>query len=179
MDFVLDAPGLIENLVMCTAHDCSQVRSAAHEVLTTTAQEDTVATLAFRVLDLLETVADWRGRVKAIEWINHLVAGRLKEHQRGGGTGEPLEQQAKGARQRRERAVRAAGRRRGSRARSRFRRSRRGRRARARRVASSASMLEARRRANRGVSGRQGRRAGSRRGASASSCRVGHPRRGR
>ena len=79
MDFVLDAPGLIENLVMCTAHDCSQVRSAAHEVLTTTAQEDTVATLAFRVLDLLETVADWRGRVKAIEWINHLVAGRLKE----------------------------------------------------------------------------------------------------
>ena len=60
MDFVLDAPGLIENLVMCTAHDCSQVRSAAHEVLTTTAQEDTVATLAFRVLDLLETVADWR-----------------------------------------------------------------------------------------------------------------------
>ena len=79
MDFVLDAPGLIENLVMCTAHDCSQVRSAAHEVLTTTAQEDTVATLAFRVLDLLETVGDWRGRVKAIEWINHLVAGRLKE----------------------------------------------------------------------------------------------------
>ena len=79
MDFVLDAPGLIENLVMCTAHASSQVRSAAHEVLTTTASEDTVATIAFRVLDLLETVGDWRGRVKAIEWINALIAGRLKE----------------------------------------------------------------------------------------------------
>ena len=99
---------------------------------------------------------------------------------RGGGPGEPLEQQAKCGRQRRERAVRAAGRRRGSRARSRFRRSRRGRRARARRVGwRRHDALEARRRANRGVSGRQGRRAGSRRGASASSCRVGHPRRGR
>ena len=79
MDHLLDAPGLLEGLVLCTAHPSSLVRSAAHEELQVAAAEDDVSTIARRVLELLETGADAWGRVKALEYVNTLISGRFQD----------------------------------------------------------------------------------------------------
>jgi hypothetical protein len=78
MDFALDAPGLLEGLILCTAHASSTVRSAAQEELVEAARGDGVATLAKRLLQLLFSGGDWVVRVKSLEWINSLVSSRLK-----------------------------------------------------------------------------------------------------
>ena len=79
MDHLLDTPGLLEGLVLCTAHPSSLVRSAAHEELQVAAAEDEVSTIAKRVLELLETGADAWGRVKALEYVNTLISGRFQD----------------------------------------------------------------------------------------------------
>ena len=79
MDFVLDAPGVLSGLVLCTAHRSPTVRSAAHEELVRMATDDDVATTAKRIMELLENVSDSRVRVKSLEFIKTLVFARLKE----------------------------------------------------------------------------------------------------
>ena len=79
MDFALDAPGLLENLLVCTTRGSSLVRSAAAEELQRAAAEDEVATIAWRVLEILERGGEESGRVKALEWINTCVSERYQD----------------------------------------------------------------------------------------------------
>jgi len=50
MDFALDAPGVLEGLLLCTAHEAPKVRSAAQAELLGAARGDAVASLAKRLL---------------------------------------------------------------------------------------------------------------------------------
>ena len=78
MDHALDAPGLLEGMLLTTAHDSPMVRSAALEELVEAAKADGVATIAKRVLGTLEG-SNVTVRVKSLEWVAMMVASRLKE----------------------------------------------------------------------------------------------------
>jgi hypothetical protein len=77
VDFALDAPGLLEGLILCTAHTSPVVRSAAQEELAEAARSDDVATLARRLLHMLQRAQDWRVRVRSLEWVRSMVSARL------------------------------------------------------------------------------------------------------
>ena len=80
MDHLLDTPGLLEGLVLCTAHPSSLVRSAAHEELQVAAAEDEVSTIAKRVLENLKGKRHKSVRCRHENWRSNSVAqldGRL------------------------------------------------------------------------------------------------------
>ena len=75
------APGLLESLVACTAHGVAHVRTAAHEELRRAAAGDDAATVVRRALAYtvsVDTNVDSTGRVRALEWLNSLVASRYR-----------------------------------------------------------------------------------------------------